>query len=383
MSPLPGRPTVMIWHPGATISTADVASGLGFGLEQLGVNVLWYRTDAYIEASGDYLAAAYAKRVEASTGPPPPKPSQGDILHWANRNILYRALRAKREAGLTWVLCVSGMYQHPDFVILLRDAGLRVALLATESPYDAEHELRLAGLCDAVFTCERSVVPAFAAVNPHAFYLPHAWHPGVHALAAAGAAAGQARAHDVVFVGTFFDERVAFLSAIDWTGINLGLYGNTDDIDAATPEGQRLQPHIAGGFLPNATTAALYRAAAVGLNLHRRSKGYQSGQYIGAGDAESLNPRCYELAATGCYFVSDYRAEVDDVFGPSLDTFTTPADCEAAIRHALAHPDYRAARAQAAQRAVADHTWIDRAGRVVAALARIEQAEEAPCLTTT
>lgn len=375
MTHLAGRPTVMIWHPGATISTADVAAGLAFGLEQHGVNVLWYRTDTHIDAAGDYLTSAFTKR--ASAGEALDAPTQADILHWANRDILYRALRARREQGLSWVLCVSGMYQHPDFVILLRDAGVNVALIATESPYDAPHEMRLAALVDGVFTCERTMVPAFARVTPHAFYLPHAWHPGVHTMGQPGPQAPQVLAHDVVFVGTYFDERVAFLASIDWTGIDLGLYGNTDDIDVTTADGQRLAPFIRGGYVPNHVTAALYRRAAVGLNLHRRSKGYQTGEYIAEGEAESLNPRCYELAAVGAYFITDYRPEADDVFGGAVATFRTPAECEALIRRALADQAWRAAGAEAAQRAVRGHTWVDRAGRVLAGLATIEQAQEA------
>lgn len=406
------RPTVMIWHPGATISTADVAAGLGYGLEAHNINVLWYRTDHYIEAAGAYLQAAYALKVQDTKrwwmapasrlatwlgtsraaaarhagdelaawvrgrqGKRPPEPTQADTLHWANKDILYRALRARREQGLSWVLCVSGMYQHPDFVVLLRDAGLKVAFLATESPYDAQQELRMAGWVDAVFTCERAMVAEFARVNPNSFYLPHGWHPVVHQLAAMGPETDVLPYHDVVFVGTFFDERIEFLASIDWTGIDLGLYGNTDDIDLSTSAGQKLAPYIRGGYLPNQVTAALYRKARVGLNLHRRSKGYQSGEYIGAGEAESLNPRCYELAAVGCYFLTDARAEAADVFGDTVDTFATPAECEALIRQAIANPRRAVAQAMAAAKRVQSHTWTERAGRVLRALARVELQE--------
>lgn len=374
MTKSPARPTVMIWHPGASISTADVAAGLGYGLEQHGINVLWYRTDAHIEAAGAYLKTAHALRT-AVGGDAPPEVSQGDILHWANKDILYRALRARREQGLEWILCVSGMYQHPDFVVLLRDCGFKIAFLATESPYDAPQELRMAGWVDAVFTCERSMMPRFARVNPQTSYLPHAWHPGVHAIASAGDAAGACAAHDVVFVGTYFEERVAFLAAIDWTGIDLGLYGNTEDIDRTTPAGAVLAPHIRGGYLLNTATAALYRAARIGLNLHRTSRGYMRGDHISAGEAESLNPRCYELAAVGCYAVTDRRAEAAEVFGDALDTFTSPETCEALIRRALADAPYRARQAAAAHAAVQPHTWTDRAARVLAALARVERTD--------
>ena len=176
-------------------------------------------------------------------------------------------------------------------------------------------------------------------------------------------------AHDVVFVGTYFQERIDFLSQIDWTGIDLGLYGGTEDFDGRTKGGRKLKPFIRGQLVRNAKTAALYRNAKVGLNFHRTSKGY--GPHVQRiTHAESINPRCYELAATGCYFVTDARTEASDVFGDALDTFSSPKECEALIRRALADDLWRRERAERCRLAVLPHTWVARAQIVLDAISR-------------
>jgi hypothetical protein len=353
--------SIFVWSPGASISTKDVFAGLRHGLEQQGVNVRVYDAEVEIELASVGLTHLWKGRGS----PADIVPTEADKIYRSGKAVIADACRARLEHGVEWVLIVSGMYQHPDFFLLLRHVGFKVALLCTESPYDLEFELRAARHVDAVFTNERTCVETFRAVNPHVAYLPHAWHPGVHTTMALGDVEhGDAPAHDVVFVGTYFQERVEFLASIDWTGINLGLYGGTDEIDRRTKAGRALAPFVKGGYTKNTRTAALYRQAAIGLNFHRQSKGFgpKAARIV---HAESLNPRCYELAATGCFFVSDRRAEAADVFGDALPTFESPAECEALVRAALADPAARAAQATACLRAVQGQTWTARAAAVV------------------
>lgn len=363
----------LIWYPGASISTCDVAAGLQYGLEQHGVKTLVFNAEVEIEIESVALDYLWQSRGR----PADKKPNEFDKMYRSGKSVIADAARARREHGVEWVLVVSGMYQHPDFLVLLRDCGFKVAMVFTESPYDTEHELKIAPIVDAVFTNERTCLDRFRVVNPRSAYLPHAWHPGVHQVMAMGQMVDDVPAHDVVFVGTYFQERVDFLASIDWTGIGLGLYGGTDEIDLRTKAGRKLKAFIKGGYLENRQTAALYRSAKVGLNFHRTSKGFGPKQPQ-IERAESLNPRCYELAATGCYFVSDRRAEADDVFGEHLETFTTAAECEALIRRALADGAHRASRALGCHLAVQAHQWTERAKVVIDMLSgRVRQEQAA------
>jgi spore maturation protein CgeB len=198
-------------------------------------------------------------------------------------------------------------------------------------------------------------------VQPRSFYLPHAMRPEVHRPDAP--TADGVPAHDVVFVGSGFSERIELLSAIDWTGIDFALYGNWRSIPARS----KLRQYVRDGVVDNQTAAALYRRAKVGLNLYRESIGWgKRAERITY--AESLNPRAYELAACGCFHISQARAEVGDVFGDLVPTFRTAEECSSLIRKWLADDVGRSDVSFQLPSMVAWHTWTARGAQMAADL---------------
>jgi len=327
---------LLVVSPGASWSTADVDAGVRAGLEAHGVEVSRYLLTERIERSKRWMYTEWRRARRADPGFL--RPTIADIFYHAGVPLLERALRLEPDA----VLVVSAMFLHPDLVILLRRAHRRVYVLFTETPYDLAQELKVAALVDGCWTHEASAVDAFRAVT-RAGYLPHAWHPARHSpIAQASDAAFTA--HDVVFVGSGFPERLAWLSAIDWTGIDLGLYGHWD-----LKPGHPLAPFVCGGTTSNADTTALYRRAKLGINLYRDAPG-----------AVSLNPRAYELAACGVPHLSTPRAEVSAKFGDLVPQVSTPAEAEAAIRGLLADDARRAAVRDALPGLVRGDSWADR-----------------------
>jgi spore maturation protein CgeB len=307
---------IAVVHPGVAFGTGDVAAGLTYGLKQLGV-----------------------------------------------------------EVGLACVDVVIAVtaIRPPGFVDAILETGVPVTALFTESPYEQAAEVQMAGRVAGCWTHERTAVSTFRAVQPHVAYLPHAWHPLVH-TATPQPGDDQLPAHDVVFVGAGVRERIAFFNAIDWTGIDLGLYGIWDGLglkDALTPCIKSEGP------VANTTAAALYRRARIGLNLYRRLPVLgpdrptlrDLGQDVPANwvQAESLNPRAYELAACGCFQLSDSRSEIPDVFGCLVPTFGTMAGSVGdEIRSWLRWVNLRGDADRAdLQGMVAGHSWIDRAGQVL------------------
>lgn len=335
---------ILLVHPGASWSTSDVDDGLGYGLEQHGVEVIRYRLDHRITRSASWLNSAWkhAKKHE----PDCEKPSVADVMYHAGTGALEMALRHQVDV----VLVVSGMFLHPDVVVMMKRAGLMVTVLFTESPYDTDKELRMARIVDGCWTHERSVVPAFALVTK-AGYLPHGWHPLRHQP---GAQDGDADApsHDVVFVGSAFPERVTWFDSVDWTGIDLGLYGCFDAIGSR----HRLRRYVRGGTVSNAMAASLYRRAKINLNLYRASPGWRS---------ESLNPRAYELAALGAFHLSEARAEVAEMFGDAVPTFATATEASALIRSWLADDVGRRRLAAQLPGCVHHASWTDRAATIL------------------
>lgn len=343
----------LVLHPGASWSTADVEAGLRYGLEQHGVQVIRYRLDQRLMHSRRFLLSAWQRSRKHN--PTLEKPTTGDFFFDAAMGALVMALWHQVDV----VIVVSAMFLHPHVAIMMDRAGLCVVTLFTESPYDLEQELAFAKLVDGCWTNERTSVDAFLNVNSQSGYLPHAWHPLNHRP---GPQVGDEDwpSHDVVFVGSAFQERIEWLSAIDWTGIDLGLYGNW----GALPSRHALRQFVKSGTLPNTAASALYRRAKVGLNLYRTSKGFGK-KALHVTHAESLNPRAYELAACGAFHVSSYRAEVADVFGSLVPTFKTPQEASTVIRTWLADPEGRARVSAELPKCVAESSWVARAAQVI------------------
>jgi spore maturation protein CgeB len=316
---------VLLVHPGARWATADVEAGVCHGLRQHGVDVIRYRLDLALPVS---LREVTPDLVSRTT---------------------IEAMAEARQAAVDAVIVVTGRFVDPEVVRACRHAGIPVYALFTESPYDVDVELPLAAVVTGGWTTERASVETFQAVNAAIRYLPHGWHPARHFAGPGG------DAHDVVFVGSGFPERVTFLNAMNWTGIDLGLYGTWDGFGLKPA----LEACVRGAQIDNAAAAALYRAAKIGLNLYRRTRSHP---------AESLNPRAYELARCGTCQVSQRRSEHGEVFGPWMPEFTSPAEAEALIRALLADPERRAAVAQQQSIAVQSCSWADRAERMLASL---------------
>lgn len=316
---------IAIVDPGITFGTGDVAAGLTYGLEQFGVEVERW-TPGVVSA---------------------PRFARADVA------IAVTAIRP------------------PRLIDALLKEGMCVTALFTESPYEAAAEAAVAARVAGCWTHERTAVQAFRAVNPHVAYLPHAWQPGIH-TPTPQPGDDQVPAHDVVFVGAGVRERITFFNAIDWTGIDLGLYGIW--------EGLGLNDQVAAcikseGPIANSTAAALYRRARIGLNLYRRlhvlGPDHPTLETLGPDvpenwvTAESLNPRAYELAACGTFQVSEARAEIHDVFG-CLVPVLSAANAGAEIRSWLRWVGLRGTSDRAdLQTMVAGCSWVDRAGQVL------------------
>lgn len=320
------------------MSTHDVFAGLVEAMRASGAPVAEYRFDGRLSRTHQFLHFLFRKSIREMPDRHWPKPTNDDVLLTASMDLVPRAWLLKCDA----ILIVTGMFLPPD-IIELAKRTMRVYLLCTESPYDSQYERHIAQFADAVWVTERSVVESFREVCPQVAYLRHAWRPGVHDVSLP--TDRQQPAHDVVFVGSYFEERVRLLEQVDWTGIDLGLYGMLDMIPKRSP----LRRFAKNGVTPNPVAAALYRRAKIGLNLYRTSA-----------TAQSLNPRAYELAASGVCSVSEHRDEIADVFGDAVPTFHTPAELEAHVRALLADEPRRSSLAAAAKSVVLDDIWPSR-----------------------
>lgn len=343
---------------GASVSVKDVENGYFAAFKEMGVDVKLYLLDRHLATAKRWLNLKWRDRGK----PYDQRPTWPDAIYRAGVEALEMALRFEVD----WVLAISGMFLHPDVLEMMRRAGLRTAVLFTESPYDDIKQGPIARLADMCWTNERTSVNYLRQFNSRVGYLRAAYDPVRHTPVAK--VDTSVPAHDVVFVGTGFQERIDILSAVDWSGIDLGLYGTWTLL---APK-HKLRQYLKGGLLDNEKTVALYRQATIGLNLHRTSIDYAK---VGARitDAESMNPRAYELAACGVFQVSDGRREVHETFGSSVPTFSAAGELEEKIRRFLDAPGARSGLATAARRCIEPHTFAARAAQVLADLEQYEQ----------
>lgn len=378
---------LLVVHPGASFATVDVYNGMVPELRKLGVEVHEYDLGSRLELSGRFLNMVYRLGVKHGA-PKEQKYTSGDIVYKASIEILERALRFEVDG----VLVFSGMYVAGDAFVLLNRAHVRTAVLLSESPYESDKEARILRWVDVAWTNERSSVRWLRQANPNVNYMPHAFNPAIHYPAvpegdedaewrrfgdqlsgrvalADETAEVDVPAHDVVFVGSLFAERVDLLSQVDWSGIDLGLYGEWSGL----PSRHKLRKHLAGGVVDNRYSAALYRKAKIGLNLYRESMGWgKDAPRLPTGTAESMNPRTLELAACGCFQLSQWRSEIAETFGTSVPTFENVTEMERLIHYYLLAAGERKLRAHKALQAVQQHTFAARAQTIVNDLERAE-----------
>jgi spore maturation protein CgeB len=248
------------------------------------------------------------------------------------------------------VYLISPMYFPMSIIDLLRKDGFKVWAYFTECPYEDEFWSRgQASHFDACFVNDVYSLPRFKVFNPNSYYLAHSYNPAIHHP---GAQPANGHEH-VIMVGTGFNTRREFFSEANWEGIDLRLYGTMWD------EGERdwnLRPYIRPRLIENQTTAKIYRGASIGISMHRAERTFEAEELIDKGEAYSVGPRTYELAACGLFQISDERPELKDIFAGSVPIYNSPQEMERLVRHYIANPQERRELAGQQLEAVKPHT---------------------------
>lgn len=249
------------------------------------------------------------------------------------------------------VLLTFGKFVAPFVYQLARQHGVKVVLLATESPYEDLLQLRFAEQCDVVLLNDPTNLAAFRAVT-RAEYVPHAYDPDLHHP---GPPVDDQRS-DFCFVGSGYPSRVAFLETVDWDGIDVALAGNWQALTVDSPL-RKFVAHDLDNCCDNSEAVQLYQSASCSANLYRNE-----GETADPG--WSIGPREVELAACATPFLRQPRPEGDELF-PMLPTFDGPGDFGDQLRWFLAHPSERISAAHRARAAVADRTFESNARRLL------------------
>jgi spore maturation protein CgeB len=332
----------LVCHPGPAFSVADVHAGWVEALCELGQQVVEFNLDdrltfydaAFLNVSeGKFRKALTAeKAVELAV------------------NGLYAALYKTRPDVL---LVISAFLVPAELLDLARRYGTRVVILHTEAPYEDTRQLAIAPHADLNLLNDPVSIDRYRQVC-RVEYMPHAYRPSLHCPGPAD----PALKCDLAFVGTGFESRIAFLEAMDLSGLDVLLGGNWQRLAEDSP----LRPYVGHDIkecLDNADGVRIYRSARAGINLYRRE--------TDDGDSAAgwaMGPREVEMAAVGLFFLRDPRGEGDEVL-PMLPTFAGPDEAGELLYWWLAHDDKRAEVARQARQAVACRTFRTHAAKVL------------------
>ncbi len=326
---------ILFVHPSTTMSIGDVGRGYRGALERGGHEVIDYYLDRRI---------AYHQRAV----PPHVASDQPQVISkMASETILNEAM----YNSVDLVLIISGLNAHPIALWLLGQVGIPAAVIFTESPYDDVAQAQWASLTHVngkvdltIFTNDR-----WSAMNHGWCLLPPSFDPAIHRPVASE----PDMVCDAVIVGTGWPERQAFLEAVDWSDIDLRIYGIWPALNADSPLHRFYRP----GVVDNYNIASMYCSAKVCINFHRKSE-----------KALTPGPRTFELAGCGAFQLSDHRRDLATMFGDSVPTFDSPQVLGDRIRYYLANPAERATLAAKSRNLVQYETFDQRAASMVAAL---------------
>lgn len=337
---------ILLIHPGPAFSVADIHAGWLEGLRENGATVASVNLD---DRLGFYSSAG---RVVAETG---------EFIRMVDETGAVRLAAKGIEAACfdflpDVVVVVSCFYVPFDTLDLIRARGIKVVILGMESPYEDDRQIARSAHADLTVINDPTNLERFAAVGRVEF-IPHAYRPSLHCPGPADPDA----ASDFVFVGTGYASRIAFLEAVDWDGIDTALAGNWQQLDADSPL-TKFVAHDIADCIFNTEAVTLYRSTKASANLYRKEAERPE---LSAG--WSMGPREVELAATGCFFLTEARGENRAVL-PMVPTFDGPGDFGERLRWWLSHDDERQAVVDQARAAIADRTFTHNAARLLSAL---------------
>lgn len=334
---------ILFVHPAAEISVSDVARGYRSALERAGHDVADYNLRGRMEYHSRAL-------------PPGIKDDVAFLARCASETILNEAMYEKADI----VLIMSGLNVHPICLWLLGQVGIRAAVVLTESPYNDEEQKQWADL-----TKVDGAVDVTLFTNDRYSSEFYGWHllapsfdPSIHKPVDVA----EEEVCDVLMVATGWQERQAFLEAVDWAGIDLRLYGVWPTLTAESPLHQFYNPLV----VDNTKIASLYCSARICLNFNRKSQ-----------VALTPGPRVYETAACGGFQLSDPRADIQAIFGDNVPTFDSPNKLRELILFYLNNPDIRATKAEKARNSVQWETFDHRAAELMAVLQRAPEMASA------
>jgi hypothetical protein len=230
---------------------------------------------------------------------------------------------------------------------------LKKVVISTEDPYALDISTSIHSYYDHIMTNEISVAEGFG-VN----YLPTAADMKRCSSAMKLAESMGGKQYDVCFIGAVYPERKKMLISVHdmcmQAGLKMFAGGTCKDADIVD------MPFFVRGEFTTDNTLLAQASSRICINLFRNSNGEEStDNRLFNLRAESMNPRCYDAPACGSALLTDYRWEVEEIYGNSC---VSDADSMAEAVYLLSKGDLSKEIAGRQSKEVARaHTYIHRA----------------------
>lgn len=316
-------------------------------LERLGHTV---RTIHYTSIGIDRLTLS-GRRIAASV-PMLDKGLERLRNRWLRRRDA-RILAAASEFKPELTLVHRGESLAPELLKeLKRRTGRPLVAWWGDDPfeYGSGH---LLPLYDTVFMFDRSYLPRLKEIGVHrAEFLPAAVDPSVYHPRQLSAKEQSRYGCDLALIGWYYPYRGEMVHQLREMNLKVWGRGWLSAEARQTLNGASRKILIEDRFVSGPDACKIYNAAKIGLNIH-------SHQTHDGG----LNMRVFELAASGCFQLTDAVSGMEEMLEPGKEVavYRSTEEARSLADHFLKHPEERAAiAARARERVLKQHTYDHR-----------------------
>ncbi|MBU1853377.1 MAG: glycosyltransferase [Candidatus Omnitrophica bacterium] len=244
-----------------------------------------------------------------------------------NGNLVSAVKRYKPDIFLE----VGGHRIFADTVVEIKKQGIKTALWTVDPPRDFEPIIKVAPYYDFVFNGGSeagNLLRPYNIKNIH--FLPFACDPDFHKPVDVSTKEKEYYGNDIVFVGSFYENRMRILGQV--SDFDIGIWGPGWEKIPRTALIKKCIRHT-GGVEPE-EWKKIYSSCKIAIAIH-----YQDGRI----PCYQASPRVYEALACGCFLLSDNQKDVGMLFnkGEHLDIFRDGRELRAKIDYYLKHPEMR------------------------------------------
>jgi spore maturation protein CgeB len=252
------------------------------------------------------------------------------------------------------VFCLAQAPVDPTLVRALKAEGALVAYWFVEDFQVFPYWQDLASAVDIFFTLQKETFfqELRKAGAKHMAFLPLAAEPDIYRPLSLTPEEKRRYGAALAFVGAGYRNRQEFFRG--FLDLDFKIWGS--DWHLNSPLAPAIQNQ--GARVSEDEAVKIFNASRINLNLH--SSPFHQGINQ---DGDYLNPRVFDVAASGAFQLVDMRSQLPEFFQPEeeLATFATLSEARDKIGYFLAHEDERRAMAhKSRERCLKEHTYAIR-----------------------